>query len=272
MLNAAVNPHASRTGHAKGWYDSTWLTKYIEAKEIVARVAPSRLEEFERSFDPLRTAPEFTQRFLPGFLDEPQLAEIRDAIRQIPRDCITASELKEFGRFLVRRWPPFVELQARLVGTVSALAGEPVEPSYNFLSLYTGLGVCKPHLDAPSAKWTLDICIGQSDPWPISFSRPVPWPETRSELDAIDTNTVATNQSLRFTQEVLMPGDAVLFSGTNQWHFREALPRKSGRRYCDLLFLHYVPRGAADLTQPKAWARLFDIPDLAELKGIDQTF
>jgi hypothetical protein len=261
---------ANGIGRADRWYDSIWLSKYIQAKEIITRVAPFRVEEFERSFDPLRVAPAYKQQPLPGFMDEIEIEKIREAVRQIPRESINTTELNDFGRFIVHRWPPFTELQDRLTETVSALAGEDVEPSYNFLSLYTGVGVCQPHLDAPSAKWTLDICIDQSDPWPISFSRPVPWPESRRELYAIDINEVPSDQSLCFVEEVLMPGDAVLFSGTNQWHFRHAMPRRSGRRFCDLLFLHYIPRGTADLIQPRTWAGLFGIPELAKIKNVDQ--
>jgi hypothetical protein len=62
-------------------------------------------------------------------------------------------------------------MQRELVARVSDLVGEEVEPSYNFLSLYTRMGIFEPHLDAPSAKWTLDICIDQSEPWPIYFSQ-----------------------------------------------------------------------------------------------------
>ncbi len=270
MLTAARKQGSNPIAREKRWYDSIWLTKYIEAKEIIARVAPARLQEFERSFDPLRIAPDFTQRFVSDFLSELQLDEIRDTIRKIPRESLNLTEAEEFGRFIVHRWPPFTELQSRLVEAVSELAGELVEPSYNFLSLYTGRGVCRPHLDAPSAKWTLDICIDQSDPWPISFSRPVPWPETRSELESVDFNAVPSDPKMRFTQEVLQPGDAVLFSGTNQWHFREPLPRNPGRQFCDLLFLHYIPVGTSDLCQPKTWAELFGIPELSELSDVSQ--
>ena len=34
-------------------------------------------------------------------------------------------------------------------------------PAYNFLSLYTQLDICEPHMDAPKAKWTLNVCIEQ---------------------------------------------------------------------------------------------------------------
>lgn len=266
-----VSQEASRNGEL-GWYDSSWLAKYIEGKAIVARVAPDRLGDFVHGFDVLRTPPDFKQRFVPGFLSATQHARIRETIREIPRDRIEFAEMPNFGRFLVRRWPAFTELQAELVDRVADLVGEPVEPSYNFLSLYTKMGVCRPHLDAPSAKWTLDICIDQSDPWPICFSRVVPWPETPEQLRAIAPDRIADDTSLGFNQEVLKPGDAVLFSGTNQWHYRDALPQGPGKKFCDLLFLHYIPYGAADLTQPKNWASRFGIPELAEMEGLDEVF
>ena len=255
-----------------GWYDSAWLAKYIEAKAIVERVAPARLDEFVHGFDVLRAAPDFRQRFVPGFFSPAQIERLRESIREIPREWHQLQEMGNFGRLLVRRWPAFNELQAELVDRVSELAGEAVEPSYNFLSLYTRMGICRPHLDAPSAKWTLDVCIDQSHPWPISFSRVVPWPETAEQLRAIEPDRVADDPGLGFEQEVLMPGDAILFSGTNQWHYRDALPPFGGKPYCDLLFLHYVPLGTAELIQPKNWARLFDVPELREMAGLDQAY
>ena len=57
---------------------------------------------------------------------------------------------------------------------VSGLVGEAVEASYNFLSLYAGAASCAVHMDAPSAKWTLDICIDQSRLWTIEVSDVVP--------------------------------------------------------------------------------------------------
>jgi len=264
---------ASTSAGAQHWYDAVWLAKYIEGKAIVARVAPERLDEFVRTFDVLRTPPGFTgQRFVPGFFSAEDVADIRETIRQIPMDKLEMHEMKNFGRFVVHDWPPFIELQANLTERVSELAGEPVEPSYNFLSLYTKMGVCQPHLDAPSAKWTLDICIDQSEPWPISFSQIVPWPETMDELRAISFEEIKADPDLRFREEVLTPGDAILFSGTNQWHYRDALPKGPGKRFCELLFFHYVPRGAIELTRPKNWAALFGIPELAEMADLDRSY
>jgi len=265
---AGAGPAAGR----KQWYDAVWLARFIEAKAIVARVAPARLREFTASFDVLRVAPDFTQRFLPGFFGDGQLERVRDAVRSIPVDRLRTDEIDRFGRFIVRRWPEFTALQTSLVDLVSDLAGEPVEPSYNFLSLYTRMGVCRPHLDAPSAKWTLDICIAQSEPWPIHFSQAISWPERVEDLAEPSPQALRANPELYFTAEVLTPGDAVWFSGSNQWHYRDALPQRPGRQFCDLLFFHYVPFGTAELVQPKNWARLFDIPELAGMPDLDQIY
>jgi hypothetical protein len=258
---------------AANWYDAVWLAKYIEAKAIVARVAPSRLDEFVRAFEVLRPPAGYTgQRFVPGFFSPELIAHIRETIRQIPMDRLEMHEIKRFGRFVVHDWPEFTALQETLVERVSELAGEPVEPSYNFLSLYTKMGVCQPHLDAPSAKWTLDICIDQSEPWPISFSQIVPWPETLDELRAISFDTIKADPGLRFREEVLMPGDAILFTGTNQWHYRDALPPGPGKRFCELLFFHFFPRGAKELVYPSNWASTFGIPELAAMEGVDRNY
>lgn len=262
----------AREAPRRNWYDSVWLEKFIEAKVIIARAAPARLPEFTAAFEVLRVPPDYSQRFLPGFFSADQLDRVREAVRAIPIGRLDTDEIDSFGRFIVRRWPEFTALQTSLVDLVSDLAGEPVEPSYNFLSLYTRMGVCPPHLDTPSAKWTLDICIAQSEPWPIHFSQAVPWPTSLAELRQRTPEELRSNRELYFTAEVLDPGDAVLFSGANQWHYRDALPAGAGRQYCDLLFFHYVPFGTAELIQPRNWARLFDIPELAAMADLEQTY
>lgn len=252
------------------WYDSVWLSAYYAAKDVVARVAPARLEEFVRSFDVLRTSPDFSARHLPQVIDLPLLGHIRDVIRAIPRDKYEMHEMKSFGRFIVHDYPEITALQATLVDKVSEWAGEAVEPSYNFLSLYTRLGVCEPHLDSPSAKWTLDICVDQSEPWPIQFSQIVPWPEQRPRLADDWRDEIKANGSLQFRSLELNPGDAILFSGSSQWHYRNPLPRDGVKRFCDLLFLHFIPRGARRIVTPANWPVLFDIPELAEIPNLDR--
>jgi hypothetical protein len=252
------------------WYDSVWLSAYFAAKDIVTRVAPERLDEFVRSFDILRTSPGFSARHLPQIIGPALLEQIRGIVRAIPRDKYEMHEMKLFGRFIVHDYPEITKLQNSLADKVSEWAGEAVEPSYNFLSLYTKMGVCEPHLDAPSAKWTLDICVDQSEPWPIHFSQIVPWPEQRSRLSDDWTREIKANASLHFSSLVLEPGDAILFSGSSQWHYRNALPRDGVKRHCDLLFLHFIPRGASEIVRPINWPGLFGIPELAGIPNLSE--
>ena len=252
------------------WYDSVWLSVYYAAKDIVARVAPEKLEPFIRSFDVLRTRPDFSTVRLPQVIDPALLGEIRATVRAVPREKYEMHELKSFGRFVVHDLPEFTALQHRMTDQVSDWAGEAVEPSYNFLSLYTRMGICEPHLDSPSAKWTLDICIDQSEPWPIHFSKIIAWPEDRPHMAQDWRAEICGNADLGFESVAMMPGDAVLFSGSSQWHYREAHPRGGGKHFCDLLFFHYIPEGAGELIRANNWAALFGIPELADIPLIEK--
>lgn len=250
------------------WYDSLWLKAYLAAKDVIGRVAPNRLDEFVHAFDILRTRPDFVARHMPQMIDPALLAELRAIVRAIPQDKYEFEEIKAFGRFVVHDLPEFTALQHKFVDQVSEWAGETVEPWYNFLSLYTRMGVCRPHLDSPEAKWTLDLCLDQSEPWPIHFSQIVPWPERRAEVAALASAHIPEQANLQFRAVAMDPGDAILFSGSSQWHYRDPLPHDGRKHFCDLLFLHFVPRGAGDLILPANWALLFGIPELAELPGL----
>ena len=244
------------------WYDSVWLNAYYQALDIVAAVAPGRFEEFVGSFDILRTRPDFSTRALPDVLDPDTLDRLQSVVKALPREKLELHELQLFGRFVVHDVPEFTALQHDLTEQASQWAGEPLEPSYNFLSLYTHLGECRPHLDAPNAKWTLDLCLGQSEPWPIHVSKVIDWPD-RSDAARKDWfAAIKSDPDLEFEPFLLEPGGAILFSGSSQWHYRDALPRDGKKRFCDLLFMHFIPAGASELVAPEDWARLFDIPEL----------
>lgn len=252
------------------WYDSLWLGKYFTARDIVARVAPNRLAQFVEAFAVFRTDPAFTVKYLPKVLDARALADVRQIVRSLPREKLEMHELKRFGRFVIHELPVFNELQQTLVDKVSEWAGEEVEPSYNFLSLYTHKGVCEPHLDSPSAKWTLDICIGQSDPWPIYLSQILPWPDERLDLGDDWQNYLKRNPDIAFSSEAILPGDAIFFSGSSQWHYRDPMQSGQSKSFCDLLFFHFIPKGTAELLKPANWSKLFGVPELADIPGMDR--
>ena len=78
------------------WYDSVWLAKYLAAKEIIARAAPSRLQEFVNRFDALRTDPAFKVKDAPAVFDAEALASIKDTIKSIPMTDMEMHEIKRF--------------------------------------------------------------------------------------------------------------------------------------------------------------------------------
>jgi hypothetical protein len=245
------------------WYDSVWLTRYTRAKSIVARVRPDLLPEFVTAFRIFRTRPDFEVRTLERVFDEATMADIRRTVRALRPDELELHEARGFGRFVVHNHPEFAGLHRRLAPLVGEIAGEAVEPAYTFLGLYGHLGVCPPHVDSPQSKWTLDLCIDQSGGWPIHFSQVCPWPEAEAKADHDWEDRIKTSPSLRFTSCTLEPGQAVVFSGSSQWHYRDAIPRVVGRTYCELLFFHFVPEGSMELLRPERWAQRFGVPELS---------
>jgi hypothetical protein len=249
------------------WYDSVWLSKYEEAKAIIRTVRPEALAAFVDAFRIFHTRPDFKVKFLERPFDEATLDEIKRVTASLQPSDLELHEARRFGRFVVHDHPFFTELQQRTVPLVSEIVGEPVEARYNFLSLYTSKGVCEVHMDAPEAKWTLDLCIDQGAPWPIFFSDVQPWPDSVAEAWKNEgwENHIKQSRSLEFTPYTLQPGQAVIFSGSSQWHYRDPMPAAGGKQFCTLLFFHFIPKGTAELVRPKNWARLFGIPELSKV-------
>ena len=248
------------------WYDSPWLATYVEARDWIAQNHPARLAEFEQRIAPLRTDPAFEIRKIAQVFETATLQKIRETIRGLKPNQLQLHEVREFGRFVAHNLPYFTELQNQLLETVGEAAGEPVEPCYNVLALYTKLGVCDVHMDAPEAKWTLDVCIDQSTGWPIHFSPILPWPEHAGPAGRDWREAIKNDARHRFASYTPAPGEALLFSGSSQWHYRDPLPRaEGGGHFCNLLFFHYIPRGMAELAKPRSWPALFGLPALAEI-------
>lgn len=124
----------------------------------------------------------------------------------------------------------------------------------------------------PRAKWTLDLCIDQSDVWPIHFSEIVPWPEDFSYKGDDWQAHVKQSRDLHFTSYGLQPNEAVLFSGSSQWHYRDNLTNVTTGGFCNLLFFHYLPKGMREIVRPKNWPEIFGISELAGVVGLNFGF
>jgi len=247
------------------WYDSVWLNDYVASKKFVADKHPHRLGEFETAFTGLRTRADFKTIKQQNFLDADALADCKRQIQALSEGDMKKREFFRFGRLIKHNLPFFAEMQLNLTPTVSALVGEEVEPRYNFLSLYNNFGICELHMDAPDAKWTLDICIDQSSEWPIHISNVVNWPEQPFDQGKPWADMILNNPQVTFDEFTQQPGDALLFAGSSQWHYRSRIPARTKQNFAHLVFFHYIPKGLKPLTEPRLWAKLFGIPELANV-------
>lgn len=149
------------------WYDAVWLNRYVETKRIIRDVAPDKLDMFEELLAPLRTRPDFKPIRLTNFLSEDFLRQTKAFIADLPNDQKETHEIFRFGRTVLHNHELFNEHHRAITAQVGELVSEEVEPSYNFLSLYYNMGVCEVHMDAPEAKYTVDLLIEQTVDWPI---------------------------------------------------------------------------------------------------------
>lgn len=244
-----------------GWYDSHFVRRFEVAKHYLARVRPDTLEAFVRGFDALLPPPGFAPVVVDDLFDTATRDQIRQTARSIPEAMLKRDELAEFGRHIVHDFPWFIELQQQLLPRISALVGREMVAGYNFLSLYGGAGKCDPHMDEPGSMFTLDYCLDQSHDWPIWFSKVTDWPTVESMHDW-DPLVVKADSALEWQPFVLQPGQALLFNGSSQWHYRDVIAPGG---FCNLLFFHYYPAGCSNLVWPILWARHFGIPELGPL-------
>ena len=114
-------------------------------------------------------------------------------------------------------------------------------------------------MDEPLAKWTLDVCIDQSQEWPIYISKRVSWPD--AEQVDFDTylRSIKQDASLEFMPYVLAPREALVFSGSSQWHYRDRMEQRNKNNYCHLIFFHFRPKGSYELVTPRCWADKFNL-------------
>ena len=254
------------------WYDSGWLAQYTRALEIVRHAAPEKFPAVRKALDVFRTPTDFRTVLLDRPFSDETLREIRGIVAALGPGDLEPYEEGTFRRLFVRDHPAFARLHREAAALVSAAAGEEVEPSYNFLSLYSSAGVCPPHLDAPMAKWTLDLCVDQDDEWPLHLSRVHRWEEFMdpAAYGARWEDGVKRAPRAGFESFTMQPGQAIVFSGSSQWHYRDPLPNpvSPSHKGPTLLFFHFIPRGSAGVLRPEAWAELFGIPELSELAAI----
>ena len=171
-----------------------------------------------------------------------------EALKAFIRDRVPMMSVgvddKDFVRRYAHNVPYFVNIHRQLTEFASEQFGEPLKPSYSFLSMYDDNGICPLHVDRPQCYRTIDYLIqqDQAEPWPIRIGEAMS-DEQRQALDESGAGHPQTEDEIadRITAEtwtdvLLESNDAVLYSGTHQWHYRPE--RLKGR--ADLVFFHFV--------------------------------
>jgi hypothetical protein len=114
-----------------------------------------------------------------------------------------------------------------IAATLSAVAGEPLKPSYVYMASYLSGAELKKHTDRAQCEFSVTLCLDFSPeptletPWPIRLDAP--------------TGTVTIYQAL---------GDGLAYRGTRLPHYRSFL--REGQTSTSIFF-HYV---AADFSGP----------------------
>lgn len=240
------------------WYDSEWLDEYVKFKEMLRETAPEKLDELEAMIAPLRTREDFEPIEVKNFLSEEFLQKAKGFIKNLPQERKEAHEMFQFGRAVVHNDTLFNDYHASITDCVSELVGEEVDPTYNFLALYHNLGVCEVHMDAPTAKYTVDLLIDQSVDWPIHISNWQPWPESMIDIGDEWEERIKNDPNVTFRSYSMEPGGGVIFSGSNSWHYRDAIYTPQVRNYCHLIFFHFMPRNGREIIGSGGWKRLME--------------
>jgi hypothetical protein len=147
------------------------------------------------------------------------------ALRRYYRYRIRTGSIQLGDKQSTRRYCAYNEPVARyfhrqIVGSLSAVAGELLKPSYVYMASYLSGAALRKHVDRAQCEFSVTLCLDFS-PEPALAT---PWP---IKLDT-KTDTVTVHQAL---------GDGLAYRGTRLPHYRSPL---SEGQTSTSIFFHYV--------------------------------
>ena len=218
------------------------VVRSLRANEALAESIPDSTRQLlaavgivqseEKVGQVLRRREEVIAKSSPGFREK-GYAPLSDLIHPFH-----IAALRRYYRYLIRtgaihlgdgqsprRYVAYNEPVARffhrdITATLSAVAGEPLKPSYVYMASYLSGALLKKHTDRPQCEFSVTMCLdfspepGLETPWPIHLETP--------------TSTVTVYQAL---------GDGLAYRGTRLPHYRSAL--REGQTSTSIFF-HYV--------------------------------
>lgn len=153
----------------------------------------------------------------------------REHLRHFVREMVARGYFPQLGdgqvqlRAAIHNQPTIASLHKGLADIVNSICDERVLASYCYLACYEEGAVLERHKDRPQCAYNLSLVLdmwsaqGEPEPWPI-------YVEINDKPEAV----------------LMRPGDGVAYSGTEIWHWRDALPKGQRAIVC---FFHFVPEG-----------------------------
>jgi hypothetical protein len=158
---------------------------------------------------------------LSGLIHPFHVAALRRYYRCLIRTgAIQLGDRQSSRRYVAHNEPVARFFHHQITGVLSAVAGEPLKPSYVYLASYLSGAELKKHTDREQCEFSVTLCLDFSPepalatPWPIRLDTP--------------TGTVTVYQAL---------GDGLAYRGTRLPHYR--LPLGDGQTSTSIFF-HYV--------------------------------
>ncbi len=145
----------------------------------------------------------------------------------IRRAAIRLGDEQSSRRYVAHNEPVARYFHHQIANAVSAIAGEPVKPSYVYLASYLSGAELKKHTDREQCEFSLTLCLDFSPEPDLATSWPI-------RLDTSE-GTVTVYQAL---------GDGLVYRGTKVPHYRDRL---AAGYTSTSIFFHYV---AADFSGP----------------------
>jgi len=158
---------------------------------------------------------------LPGLIHPFHIAALRRYYRYLIRTgAIRLGDRQSARRYVAYNDPVARFFHQHITGTLSAVAGETLKPSYVYLASYLSGAELKKHVDREQCEFSITLCLDFSPepalatPWPIQLETP--------------TSKVAVCQSI---------GDGLAYRGTRLPHYRDKLGEG---QTSTSIFFHYV--------------------------------
>ncbi len=190
----------------------------LTTQEKVAR----QKQEWEEVYD--RARREFSEKLyapVGGLIHPFHLSAMRRYYRfLIRKGAIALGDDQSPKRFVAHNEGVARFFHQQLTPAVSAIAGEPVKPSYVYLASYQPGAVLEKHTDRAQCEFSITFCLDYSPEPDLA----TPWPIF---LDA-KSGRVALYQGI---------GDALFYRGCQVPHWRHALPQG---HTSTSIFFHYV--------------------------------